>query len=87
MPARSALIFDAHEYEPDPNYVCSTADHPDHDSSEKPADHVQHAPCVECGSAKDAFVHLEEARESGYTLAIEDVAASENLSGKEKSGK
>lgn len=57
---RSAVVIDAHEYVTgDPN-----CDH---------KDAADHAPCTECGSSKDAFVHSDEARAGGYTLtAIED---------------
>lgn len=74
---RAALIYDAHEYAPDTGYVCSDKDHPEHDQSADPADHVQHAPCAECGSAKDAFIHTDEAKATSYVMAV---AVEENVS-------
>jgi hypothetical protein len=54
---RSAVVIDAHEYE---------AGTPDcaHD------DAADHAPCKECRSSKDAFVHGDEAREGAYNLVV-----------------
>lgn len=80
--ARQALLHEAHEYQPDPDYVCSLADHPEHDREAAPQDAVQHAPCTECGSAKDAYIHTAEASDKSYVLAV---AVDEPLAHAEKS--
>lgn len=64
--AQQALVYDAHEYEP----LSKTADpHGNGDDCDcSPA-------CKVCGSAKDAYVHSDEAREKGYTLTVRVAAA------------
>lgn len=71
---RPAVLIDAHEY------VAGTPDC-DHD------DAADHAPCKECGSAKDAFIHSDEAIESGATLTVTEVAAEDNAQMVEQTSK
>jgi hypothetical protein len=54
---RTALVFDAHDYESDAHSCACEDGH-------------EHAPCAVCGSAKDAFIHEEEAKTSGALLTV-----------------
>lgn len=70
--ARSALVYDAHDYDPVPKSANP------HDADDKAP-----APC-RCGSGKDAFIHHEEAAAAGAVVVAQagDVAA-----GKERAAK
>lgn len=67
---RTAEIYTAHDYvQGTPTCSC--------------ADAADHAPCAECGSAKDSFIHTEEGRVSGAMLTV---IAADTGSGAESTG-